>query len=546
MKLVPPNRVNKPGALPNGANGANGHGSAHPNGEGKSKLSWQRVRQFKQSRFNPLRNLTPAVLSRQLDDFALGFLREFALTADAMERRDDTLKCVAPKRRGAVARRQWEVCTIDGLEEGQKTEAEKHVEALQFFYNHATAADAVERNQRGGTSLLFRQMLDCLGKKYAVHEIIFQPSPEGLTAQFNFVPLWFFENLTGELRFLEQNFAYEGTPLEPGAWMVTVGEGLMEACAVAWMYKHLPLRDWLIYSQDFGRPPIEGITDAAEGSAEWNQLVDAVEAYSADLRTVHNRSAEIKVGNVISGTGEAPFAPLVERMDRAMAALWRGADLSTMSAGSGEGSGASLQGKEEHNLEADDAQLITETLNAQIDPLVIAWTFGDGVKPLAYIKVIVPPLKETTNELAVDTFLRDSGAPLEIGPTLERYGRPLPEDADADALLERSTPAAALPPGRGGFPRGEFAANEASVQFQRAYRSFASDMQPLALRLSRILDIQDETILRARLQAFVDELPSLLKDINADPESAHVLTDILESAFNKGLRSASQPPPALA
>lgn len=540
MKLA-----DKTGRIP----GANGHGPEAP-----SKVSVQRVRQFKQSRFNPLRNLTPAILSRQLDDFALGYLREFALTMDAIERRDDVLKCVAPKRKAAVARRTWEVCTIDGLTDAQQTEAAAHVEALQYFYNHATATDAVERHQRGGLSLLIRQMMDAMGKKYAVHELIFQPSPEGLTARFNFVPLWFFENLTGELRFLEQNFAYEGRALEPGAWMVTVGEGLMEACAVAWMYKSLPLKDWLALCEKFGMPGLIGKTSAAQGTEEWDNLVAALAAFGQDWAVVTNESASVTPLEFKVGSGNLPQPQLVDRMDRRMSALWRGADLSTMSSGEAEGHGASLQGKEENNLECDDAQLISETLNAQVDPLVIAWTFGEGVKPLAYIKIIVPPLKDTTSELAVDTFLRDSGCPMQVGPVLERYGRPLPEGADADAPLQRSSPAAGALPGFGRpGPEEEDAANERMADLETSFIEFfqnmAADHQPLADRLKAIIAITDPTMFRAKIEELHRDFSPLLADINRDPTSARTLTKILRRQFNRGLEAAgagSPRPPQLA
>lgn len=512
----------------------------------ESKVTWGRVRAFRQSRFSPLKNFTPASLTRQLDDFALGYLREFALTMDAIERRDDVLKCVAPKRKSAVARRTYEILTVANLPEGQAAEAEKHKAALEYFYANLRTTNAVDRNQRGGFSLLVRQMLDSVGKLYAVHELLWKPTPEGLTATFNFVPLWFFENLTGELRFLKENFAYEGEELEPGAWMTTVGEGLMEACSVAYMFKHLPLKDWLIYSQDFGRQPIEGITDAAKDSQEWNDMVAAVEAYSSDLRVVHNSASEIKPGQPVGGQGEQPFAPLVERMDRALAALWRGADLSTMSAGGGEGSGASLQGKESYLLECDDAQLITETLNDQIDRRVIVWHFGEDTQPLAYLKIIVPPIKDLPGEIAVDTFLRDSGAPLGVESTLERYGRQLPDDDD-ELLTKPAPEPSAFGNGPRGTPEKEDmdkepdAANEGPIRVQvnRLAAAFADDLQPLRLRLERILQIEDGDLMRSKLEAFLRDLPRLLKDINADPESARVLEDSLQRGLLAGAKKST-------
>lgn len=504
-----------------------------------SVIAFERIRHQKQARFNPLRNLTPDVLVRQMDGFAAGYLRDFALTMEAIERRDDMLKSVAPKRKSAIARRTYEILTAPDLQDSQKAEAEKHADALRYFWNNTTVGSAVDQNQQGGFSLLVRQIMDAVGFRYAVHEIIWQPSPEGLTARFNYVPLWFFENTTGRLRFLQSDYAAEGVSLEPGAWMVTVGEGIMEACAVAYMFKHLPLKDWLIFSQDFGRPAIEGITDAAPDSADWNSMVEAVRAFSADLRTVHSRNGEIKV-TAVSNPGQAPFETLVERMDRAMARLWRGADLSTLSAGQGQGQGASLQGKESDMMEVDDAGFVSETCQ-QVDKLVIGYTFGEGTKPLAYIKVIVPEKQDADRDIKVDEFLRDSGAPLGTKATLERYGRPMPNPDDVP-LQKPAAPAPLMPAlaANESFASARARAEQVSTELlqsaiERAGKALAEDLQPLRSRLERILKIDDPQILFTKLRSLLDEIPRLTQNLLADPAAAAAIADSMSAALFNGI-----------
>ena len=348
----------------------------------------ERVAIQMRSRFNPIRGLTPELLSSQLDAFRAGYLRAFAMTADAIEERDDVIQSVAPKRRKAVARCDWQVISMD-----DSREAKRHKEALEYFYNNLTCANAMDLNERGGFKLLVRQMMDAVGKKYAAHEIIWKPEPGRIAAEFRFVPLWFFENTTGKLRFLESDTALTGRDLEPGGWLVTVGDGIMVACSVAYIFKHLPLKDWLLYSERFGMPGIKGKTAAAPGSEEWKQMVTAVESFAADFACVMSAADDIETLD-LKGTGETPYPKLVERMDRALATLWRGADLSTIS--KGDGNGASLQGDESDLIEQDDAEMIGETLNTQVDPQVIRALFGEGVKPLAYIKL----LTETAGDIA--------------------------------------------------------------------------------------------------------------------------------------------------
>ena len=64
------------------------------------------------------------------------------------------------------------------------------------------------------------------------------------------MPLWFFENRSGRLQFLKLPLGgANGEPLEEGGWMITKGDGIMEACSIAYMFKNMPLKDWVAYSR---------------------------------------------------------------------------------------------------------------------------------------------------------------------------------------------------------------------------------------------------------------------------------------------------------
>jgi phage gp29-like protein len=279
-------------------------------------------------------------------------------------------------------------------------------------------------------------MMDAIGKRYAVHEIIWQPaSPStinsptinpGLTATFRFCPLWWFEGTQGRLRFLPAEFALHGVEMDPAGWLVTVGDGIMEACSVAWMFKNLSIRDWVAYSEKFGMPGILGLTDSAANSTAWNDFSEVVNKFANDWSAVTNRDNEIQLIEP-KGTGEGPFAPLVERMDRAITALWRGGDLGTMS--SRDATGASLQADESDILELDDAQLIGETLTAQVSRQVLRYYFGDAPQ-LAYLKIRTSERQDVEQELKIDRFLLESGAPIAVKDALERYQRPAPKEGE--------------------------------------------------------------------------------------------------------------------
>ncbi len=302
-----------------------------------SQISEIRVKHSLRARFNPIKTLTPDSLSTMLDEFSAGYLRSAALTWDAIERRDDVIFGVAMKRKKSISRLNWEVLTIDDTDIAKRQQA-----ALVYFYNNLTATNACDCNECGGFSLLVRQMMDAIGKKYAVHEIIFNLNESKnstdmqITANFRFVPLWFFENRDGKLKLLLNEGSTEGVELEPGAWLITVGDGLMEACSIAYLFKHLPLRDWLVYCERNGMPGVKGVTDAPPNSQQWECAREAVEDFGAEFHALMSRGTDIEAID-LSASGQLPYPALIDRMDRAIAALWRGSDLATLSRSNGTG-----------------------------------------------------------------------------------------------------------------------------------------------------------------------------------------------------------------
>ncbi|MDR1255773.1 MAG: DUF935 domain-containing protein [Puniceicoccales bacterium] len=395
-----------------------------------SQISEIRVRHSMRARFNPIKTLTPDSLSNMLDGFTAGYLKSAALTWEAIERRDDVIRGVASKRKKSISRLNWEVLTLDDSDL-----AKKQKEALEYFYDHLTTTNACDGNERGGFKLLIRQMMDAIGKKYAIHEMIFSPQTGSdslqLTANFRFVPLWFFENRDGHLKFLLNEGATEGVELEPGAWLVTVGDGLMEACSIAYLFKHLPLRDWLVYCERNGMPGVKGVTDAPPNSAQWERARDAVEDFGAEFHALMSRGTDIEAID-LSSRGELPYPALVSRMDRAIVALWRGSDLATLSRQSG--TGASLQSNESAILEEDDAVMISETLNEQVDKFVLRYLFdNEGIR--AYIRLIPDPKKNIREELELYKELYNLGVPLALDDVRERFGLTTP--ADNDVLLTK-------------------------------------------------------------------------------------------------------------
>jgi phage gp29-like protein len=478
-----------------------------------------RVRYEIQSRFSPIKNLTPQRIVTMLEQFDRGILRDAAWMMDKVERTDDMLQTVAPKRKKGLSRQEYDIVAYESWENlGTAAQLEAQKEFLQDFYNRLTTTHALKRNVRGGVRKMIYQMADAIGKEYAVHNISWLPGRDGsLTASLTFTPLWFFEATDGELRFLQSAGQLHGVELEPLRWMVTCGDGLMVASLVAYMFKHLPLKDWLVYSGRCGMPFVANATDAAYGSKEWDDGIEALKSIAQEFAMQHSRGSEISIHDM-TVSGELPMPQLVERMDRALAMLWRGADLSTMS--SKDGMGASLQQDESDLLVEDDIEMINETLEHALSLPALRWKFGNEVKPLCSFKLTAPDRQDEKAEQDKLHAAADYGVPIDQADYCERLNIVGTGEMSADAIL---TPPKQISDSAPGATDMANATTAEVAQIAEALAEDFADLHPLMAQIEAADTPED----------YVDALGALsiaLRDREIDPKQS-AFAQLLEAAL---------------
>ena len=483
-----------------------------------------RVVREMRSRFNPVRGLAPDTLARQIEQYEAGTLAPLARTLDALERRDDVWKTSALKLRKSVARCRHEIVVVEGQEDNPQ--AEEHAQVLRDFYANLRATDALARDRRGGVATFVAQAMLAQRDAWHVHEIVWNPANGRLRAELVAVPLWFFENRTGRLRFLETEGALDGVDLEEGGWFVHTGDGVGVACAVASTYKRLSLADWLGYSERSSVPGLHAKTPAAKGSPEWVDLADAVAAFAQEWALVTNQDVDIEPVDA-SAKGTLPWPALVERMDRAIAALWRGADLATISGGDGGATGASLQGGEADLIEASACSEFSESVQQQLDAPVIAWHFGAGTEPLAYFQLVPQVDPAVDREIKIDAHLANHGVPVSRADAYARYGRRAPDPKDPDdAPLKAhaaapavpglfNTAASSLPSSEGSAQRGVGSSPDEPLpaEIEALAAALRGDLAPLGAELARALEATDGDWPSA-LTRLRDRLPEIAATID--------------------------------
>jgi len=541
------------------------------------KIADSRIVQALQNRMNYIRQATPERVGRLLDEYYRGGFGVAELW-DCIERRHPHTAAVVGKRKADVGRMDWQIIKKSDLAEGEEAEAERHADALKGFYDSLTTTTALKQDETGGVGLLAQQMLDARGKEFSIHEWIWKlpRGGRGLTAEFRWCPMWWFENRSGRVRYLVTDGMQDGIPMDPAEWLVTAAPApLMEATTVCWLFAHASLNDWLVFCDRFGMPGILGKTDAQPGSPEWDALATAVASFGPEWSAVVNREAGIEFVEAKSG-GNLPHAPLVDVMHRTIATLWRGGDLSSMSAGQGQGQGASVQGDETDLLQEDDARFVSEKLQERVDRLVIGYHFGRDVEPLAYFQLVAPSKPDTDRELRVDDFFLKHQLPLGKDDLYERYSRRRPDpSAPADEIVvgaaapdplagllpetpdprPQALPAASPFSGLANAVRLlNAAATATDARANRELResataeigeAMAEVLQPVTRRLREIAEMDNPTEQREAMAALQTDLPGYLRRAaGADADLAEAFERLLGSSYLNGIESVPPATPA--
>ena len=493
---------------------------------GSSIFSAAHRRYLRSVRGTMLRALSGESLASALDTFEAGNLRPAALLWQSMCERDDVLMSVKPKREKSVSRRDWQVLTSD-----DSPEATRQQEILTAFWNSIRVVDAYDLNQRGGFALLVRQMMRAVSFKYQVHHLVWQPSKDALTCTFESVPLQFFENLTGTLRHCPTGMEYEGTDLKQDEWLVTCGDGLMTAASIGYFCKRNALSDWMAFSDKFGMPGILARTSQGKDTPGGLAMAEAAESFGQDWAAVlygDDGSGKIELVEA-AGAAALPFPALIERVDRRIAALYRGADLSSLSSSSGQGTGASLQDGETDLIDQDDALSVSERLN-EVEEIVLRWWFGPKVRVKAYLRLIVPQSEDLKLLITAVESLVKLGAPVAIADVLERFGFPTPKEG---AELLGNNPALV----NAATPQINASLNEDTF-LARAGRLLAvasrEDRENLVGALREILSAPEGTQINA-LASFMEKLPD---NIGQDAAQVRAWEVLLASALISGWEKA--------
>lgn len=525
-----------------------------------------------QLRYNALYALDPDVLVRHLAAFNRGDICGMERVLEEFETREDKMRIGAFKMAAAVSSKPWEVRVLKGEEDNPR--AELHRETLTRFWNRIEVTDAFCRNRKGGLRLLVKQMMEAQSRVYSVHDICWKVNGDGtLDARFTHVPAWCFENRTGRLRYIRNDGDTLGEEMRDGEWLVTVGEGVGISAAIIAMAKRLSWNDWLLFSEKCGMPVVMGNTSAQRGTPAWESMERAIRAVAPKTGILADTGTQLQAVSM-GGGSQNTYRELVDVVDRAISALYRGGDLATISSAP-SAAGINAQAGESELMDGDGCAMVAETLRDQVEKFVVRFMCGD-FEPLAGI-VINPPAEtaDIDRDIKIDMHLAGLGVRLSKADALARYGRTEAKDEE-DALaptastagdssmsleqlssllyplkaagytiqkqqLEEATRLKLQEVQPEGTPVSPALANEKTQQDTaspaedsvRLLRAFAEDTAPAAAKLKALLEKADagEDIAEDAAK-LAKELPGLMK---GEPAMAAELAEAMAVAFKEGL-----------
>jgi len=353
---------------------------------------------------------------------------------EEMEHKDPTIFSDLQTRKLAVVGLDWEIVP-GGQEPGDQ-------EAAAFV---GDVLDGIP-----GFSEDLRQLLDAVGKGYAVAEILWSARADGRIGiaeirsrhQQRFV-----FTAANELRLLRDANTFEGVAVPPRKFLVHTSQGDHEnpygrgvLSRVYWYYwfKKNGVKFWALFSEKFGSPTVIGKHPPGTDDAQRRALLSALEAIQQETAITIPDTMKAELLEAQRRTGMDTYGEFIGFLDRGITKAILG---QTLTSGEGERSGSLALGRVHADVRQDlleaDATSLQEVLNGQLIRWLVDWNFIVQSHPQLVFKVDPP---EDLDAAALrDRNLQAMGVPIPKSYIQRRYGIPDPEGPD-DILMPAPGP----------------------------------------------------------------------------------------------------------
>lgn len=358
---------------------------------------------------------------------------EWHILAEEMEELFTHYSSTLAKRRRQVSQLPVTVSAAKSDTDAEKEAFEEHVELVRDWLDAEVLQGA-----------LFH-VLDGVGKGFSVHELIWEQIPgvngkpgrawpSGLT----YLPQRFFEfdPLDGKTLLLRSENGFE--QLVPHKFLVhlhpaksgnIVRSGIARQVAFIWAYAMFNLKDWALFVQAYGQPIRVGKYSAGASEADKRVLWQAVRSIAGDVAAIIPDSMNMEFVEVSDrAAGASIYEKRMDWLNREVSKLLLGGTAGTEALHGGHAVGQEHRAAEQ-DVERFDAGLLNVSINTQIIPAMVAFTFGPQ---RAYPRLFIGRPEETPLPQFIDGMARliPLGLRVRQSDILARFQLETPEDDD--------------------------------------------------------------------------------------------------------------------
>ncbi len=476
--------------------------------------------------YNPLRSLTIERAIQLLEQGERGEFADLQWVFRLIEKRDAVLRAVIKRRLAAIKKLDWEIKIVAELPEGAtQAQAEAQQKTLRAAYelvdNLTEAIGHLARAEFRGFAHLNKHRnpdgdivhLEPLDQWNFVRDGIYgdwfwNPSGEVANATSGKVT-----KIDADLLAREFIVREEDMPID-------------EIALIIYLRKNLSQKDWDAFIEIYGIPSgIVIMPPNIPNGREEDYEESATQIAEGGGGALPNGS-DYKPNDQPRGTN--PFKEHLDQQNADLVIAGTSGKLTMLNDATGLGSGQSESHQDTFDQLAEaEALEISELFQRYFDAEILQANHADE-PVLAYFELCAQTEEDVTAIADHVQKFAAAGYQISAKQLSEKTGYEIEVKA-AEARPVDGEPSGAASSGTALLNR----ANELSNH--RLAAAFAEDLQPLRKRLEAILQIEDPEILRTRLEAFSNQIPQLLKDINADPSAAVVLEEEMQAALKRGL-----------
>jgi hypothetical protein len=515
------------------------------------------------AQFNPLRGLTIARGVNHLEEGQRGLFADLQWLYRAVERRDATLRGLKRLRLAAIGKLDWDIKTRDDSPPA-KAQA-------------ATLRAAYDRIDNLTTAIRFLALAEFRG--FAHLEKVYEgDNPSGPVTHLEPVPQWFWVRAHDAAPWeynVTSNMINHGRPVRPEHFIIReVEDPINEVALIAYIRKLLSQKNWDGFVEIFGIPSVFVIMPPNIPSEEVGKYIAMAKAVIADTRGVLPNGASVTTLEA-AGAGGMTFKEHLDYQDAQIVMAGTSGKLTMLTeSGSGTLAGGAHSDTFDTLAESEAAE-ISECFQKQFDRPLLARAHP-GQPPLAYWELAAQTREDSKAILADALAITQAGGAVDWAQISEKTGytitagatpaaTPLPA-LPAPAANASETPALPAPaptpvpaqtpaetdPQDTRKPAPSFApgasegrpaeSTETDPQLdsiktalaEKIGTATAADFAPALARLDAIAAAGSDDEARALLRAWLDDFPSLARQILANDATAQALADATAQATQGG------------